>query len=194
LSGSAEGIAKVLPLSDWHRLSAGARTKGLRLHNWCYLDLADPTVDIGLTGLIFLWRQPEISADRSRLAKPPWIIDRQAVSDRDKSSNSGRDLQPLADLIHPRDLQHLPMEARELAPQRCPCLKEGADHYLEHGVTVSKLAHTRFKTLAAKARHLIENAFCHLKNFRRIATRYDPLAINFAATIYLAGAVIWWIL
>jgi transposase len=86
------------------------------------------------------------------------------------------------------------VQARELAPQRCPCLKEGADHYLEHGVTVSKLAHTRFKAPAAKARHLIENTFCRLKDFRRITTRYDRLAINFAATIYLVGSVVWWIL
>jgi SRSO17 transposase len=41
LSGSAQEIAKALPSSDWHRLSAGAGTKGPRLHDWCYLDLAD---------------------------------------------------------------------------------------------------------------------------------------------------------
>src|ERR1019366_6352441 len=27
--------------SDWKRLSAGAGTKGPRLHDWCYLELAD---------------------------------------------------------------------------------------------------------------------------------------------------------
>ena len=41
LSGSAEEIAKVLPSSEWQRLSAGAGTKGPRLHDWCYLELAD---------------------------------------------------------------------------------------------------------------------------------------------------------
>jgi putative transposase len=51
-----------------------------------------------------------------------------------------------------------------------------------------------FSKKAYKARHLIENAFCRLKDFRRIATRYDRLAINFAATICLVGAVVWWIL
>jgi transposase len=30
-----------------------------------------------------------------------------------------------------------------------------------------------------RSRHLIENAFCRLKDFRRIATRYDKLARNF---------------
>ena len=41
LGGSAEEIAKALPASDWQRLSAGAGTKGPRLHDWCYLELAD---------------------------------------------------------------------------------------------------------------------------------------------------------
>ena len=35
-------------------------------------------------------------------------------------------------------------------------------------------------------RHRIENAFCRLKDFRRLATRYDSLANNFLSTIALA--------
>jgi transposase len=42
-----------------------------------------------------------------------------------------------------------------------------------------------------KARHLIENFFCRLKQFRAIATRYDKTARNFLAAIYLAAATIW---
>ncbi len=42
-----------------------------------------------------------------------------------------------------------------------------------------------------KARHLIENFYCKLKQFRAIATRYDKTARNFIAGIYLAAAVIW---
>ena len=41
LGGSAEQIAEALPASEWKRLSAGAGTKGPRLHDWCYLELAD---------------------------------------------------------------------------------------------------------------------------------------------------------
>lgn len=41
LGGSAAEIAKALPSSDWQRLSSGAGTKGPRLHDWCYLELAD---------------------------------------------------------------------------------------------------------------------------------------------------------
>jgi transposase len=42
-----------------------------------------------------------------------------------------------------------------------------------------------------KARHLIENFFCRLKQFRAIATRYDKTARNFLAAIHLAAAIIW---
>jgi len=41
-----------------------------------------------------------------------------------------------------------------------------------------------------KERHLIENFFCKLKQFRAIATRYDKTARNFLAAIHLAAATI----
>ncbi len=41
LAGSAEAIAASRPAADWQRLSAGAGTKGPRLHEWCYVELAD---------------------------------------------------------------------------------------------------------------------------------------------------------
>lgn len=39
-------------------------------------------------------------------------------------------------------------------------------------------------------RHLIENFFNQLKNFRRIATRYDKLAHVYLATVYIASICI----
>jgi transposase len=39
-------------------------------------------------------------------------------------------------------------------------------------------------------RHLIENFFCKLKAFRRIATRYDKTDESFAAMIHLAASAI----
>lgn len=42
-----------------------------------------------------------------------------------------------------------------------------------------------------QARHLIENFFCKLKQFRAIATRYDKTERNFLAAIHLAAAIIW---
>ncbi len=41
------------------------------------------------------------------------------------------------------------------------------------------------------ARHLIENFFCKLKQFRAIATRYDKRAANFLAGVYAASIFIW---
>jgi len=44
-----------------------------------------------------------------------------------------------------------------------------------------------------RTRHLIENAFCRLKDFRRVATRYDKLAANFLSGVALATAVAFWL-
>ncbi|QXT34833.1 transposase [Sphingomonas sanguinis] len=52
----------------------------------------------------------------------------------------------------------------------------------------SDTAGTRYR-----GRHLIENAFCHLKDFRRVATRYDRLAINFLSSVAIATAFAFWL-
>ena len=43
-----------------------------------------------------------------------------------------------------------------------------------------------FDKVSYKGRNLIERAFSHLKDWRRVATRYDKLARNFRATVTLA--------
>jgi SRSO17 transposase len=45
IGGTAEEIAKTREPGDWKRLSAGVGTKGPRLHDWCYLELADLEAD-----------------------------------------------------------------------------------------------------------------------------------------------------
>jgi transposase len=45
--------------------------------------------------------------------------------------------------------------------------------------------------VAYKLRNRIERFFNKLKNFRRIATRYDRRAIYFLSALYLASAMIW---
>ena len=42
-----------------------------------------------------------------------------------------------------------------------------------------------------QARHLIENFFAWLKQYRAIATRYDKTARNFLGAIHLAAAGVW---
>jgi transposase len=46
---------------------------------------------------------------------------------------------------------------------------------------------------AYKGRNVIERCYCRLKDFRRIATRYDKLARNFFSGVCLAAAVAYWI-
>ena len=50
-----------------------------------------------------------------------------------------------------------------------------------------------FDKTAYRARHIIERPFCRLKDWRRIATRYDKLADNYLAAVALAAIVIYWL-
>jgi len=43
-----------------------------------------------------------------------------------------------------------------------------------------------------KRRNIIERTFGRLKDFRRVATRYDKLATNYLSTIILAAITIFW--
>jgi transposase len=47
----------------------------------------------------------------------------------------------------------------------------------------------RYDKQRNRGRHLIENGFCRLKDFRRVATRYDELAANFLSGVALATTV-----
>lgn len=42
-----------------------------------------------------------------------------------------------------------------------------------------------------KSRNLIERFFSRIKQFRRIATRYDKLAKSFLSFVHLACAIVW---
>ena len=55
----------------------------------------------------------------------------------------------------------------------------------------NRLIQRPFDAHLYKNRKLIERFFCRIKQFRRIATRYDKLAKRFASFIALAAAVIW---
>jgi transposase len=50
-----------------------------------------------------------------------------------------------------------------------------------------------FDAEAYKLRNAIERAFCRLKDFRAIATRYDKLARNFLSGICIAAVLSFWI-
>jgi transposase len=42
-----------------------------------------------------------------------------------------------------------------------------------------------------KLRHLVENAFLHLKRWRAVATRYAKNTANFLATVQIRAIVLW---
>lgn len=50
----------------------------------------------------------------------------------------------------------------------------------------------RFDKLRYKFRWMVEAVFCRLKDFRRVATRYDKLARNFLSTLAIATIVAYW--
>jgi transposase len=47
--------------------------------------------------------------------------------------------------------------------------------------------------LLYRERNLIERMFCRLKDFRRVATRYDKRADTFLSAALIAAIAIWWI-
>lgn len=50
-----------------------------------------------------------------------------------------------------------------------------------------------FSPFLYRYRNAIERMFCRLKDFRRIATRYDKLAANFLAAVQIAAIIAYWL-
>ena len=55
----------------------------------------------------------------------------------------------------------------------------------------SRTAAISYDKTLYKERNLVERFFNKIKHFRRIATRYEKIALSFAAMLSLVGAVIW---
>jgi transposase len=51
----------------------------------------------------------------------------------------------------------------------------------------------RYDKKAYKKRNVVERCFCRLKDFRRIATRYDKLARNFFSALCLVATFAYWL-
>jgi transposase len=58
--------------------------------------------------------------------------------------------------------------------------------------TATRKAPISYNRKTYKSRNRIERMFCRLKDFRRIATRYDKRADIFLSAICLAAAIEWW--
>jgi transposase len=63
------------------------------------------------------------------------------------------------------------------------------------GVVIPRKSNERrrgpFDKAAYRERHRIEQCFNRLKQFRRIATRYEKLACNYAAMLTIACIALW---
>lgn len=58
--------------------------------------------------------------------------------------------------------------------------------------TRSRKTAIRYDREAYRSRNLVERLWCRLKDWRRVATRYDKLAANYMAGVFLAAALIFW--
>ena len=59
--------------------------------------------------------------------------------------------------------------------------------------TASRKQPIPYNKAAYRQRNVIERMFARLKDFRRIATRYDKLARNFLAGALIVATVVWWL-
>lgn len=50
-----------------------------------------------------------------------------------------------------------------------------------------------FDRAAYRLRNAVERTFCRLKDWRRVATRYDKLAPNFQAAVTIASIFSYWL-
>ncbi len=67
---------------------------------------------------------------------------------------------------------------------RFACVDGNAFYFLKEDNLVGDTAHRKD--------NVVERMFCRLKDFRRIATRYDKRADIFLSAVFLAAAIVWW--
>ena len=72
-----------------------------------------------------------------------------------------------------------------------PLLQAGKQIVIPQRDAANRIQPRQLDSHIYKERHLIENFFLRLKQYRAIATRYDKTACNFLGAIHLAAAVIW---
>ncbi|MGQ7794636.1 transposase [Faunimonas sp. B44] len=73
---------------------------------------------------------------------------------------------------------------KRLKPEGATAVIPGGSH---------RKAAIRYNETRYRGRWRIEAAFCRLKDFRRVATRYDKLARNFLSAVALATLIAFWV-
>lgn len=59
--------------------------------------------------------------------------------------------------------------------------------------TTARRAPIPYDAEAYRTRNLVERMWCRLKDWRRVATRYDKLARNFLSAALIAATVTYWL-
>jgi transposase len=94
---------------------------------------------------------------------------------------------------------HLPHSARVLHGDKGYDTNPVRQRVEAHGILpnippkANRVWKSCFSPMLYRARNAIERMFCRLKDFRRIATRYDRLATNFLAAVCFAATVSYWL-
>lgn len=58
--------------------------------------------------------------------------------------------------------------------------------------TTSRRAPIPYDTKAYRLRNMVERLWCRLKDWRRVATRYDKLAANYLSGALIAASLTYW--
>ncbi len=88
------------------------------------------------------------------------------------------------------DIQALLADKSYDAQERVLAVLEHAGVAIVIPPKVNRIHKRSYDTELYKARHLIENFFAKLKQYRALATRYDKRAVCFLGAIHLAASVI----
>ena len=100
------------------------------------------------------------------------------------------DIVPACDLIEGLLADKL-LADRAYDANKLLALAERQNHEVVIPPVPGRLVQREYDIHAYKERHLVECFFAKLKSFRRVATRYDKLAITFKATVMLAACLVW---
>ena len=82
-------------------------------------------------------------------------------------------------------------KAYDANPLRALLAERGAEAVIPS--TASRKTPIPYDALAYKQRNLVERMWCRLKDFRRIATRYDKLARNYLSDVFIAATCAYWL-
>src|SRR4051812_28299026 len=92
-------------------------------------------------------------------------------------------LPPSAELVADKGYDSQPLREWLEARGTTPVIPPRRNRKLQYG----------YDRAIYKERNVIERMFCRLKDWRRIATRYDRNLKTFMSAVALAAAVIWWL-